>query len=74
MVIRSRPAVVAAAATVFFAGLGAAVGTAAAAPSPTPSPAPVTGSSPDEIADMVMAAIEQSPAATTPPVPPPPPG
>ncbi|MBB3602090.1 hypothetical protein FHT40_001723 [Mycolicibacterium sp. BK556] len=49
------------------------VGTATAAPSPTPTPGPASTSSSDEIADMVMDAIDrQAPPAT--PVPPPPPG
>jgi hypothetical protein len=57
-----------------FGVLAATGGIAAAAPSPAPAPGPTKTSSSDEIADMVMDAIQNPAAPTTvPPVAPPPP-
>jgi hypothetical protein len=50
---------------------GLAGGVAQAQPS-TPAPPPVPGSTNDDLADMVMDAIEHGSAPTTTPVPPPP--
>jgi hypothetical protein len=58
----------------FFGALAVAGGIAAAAPSPTPVPGPARTSSSDEIADMVMDAIQQPPPPANTPPPPPPPG
>lgn len=57
-----------------FGALAWAGGVAAAAPRPTPAPVPPTTSSSDEIADMVMDAIQQSPPPPSTPVPAPPAG
>ena len=71
MWIRPGLATIGATAAVMFGALAVAGGIAAAAPSPTPAPAPPSTSSADDIADMVMDAIErQGPPAPPLPVPP----
>ena len=59
-------------ATAVLAGLAAGVPGVAHADQPTPAPAPVLTSTSDEIADMVMATIEQgsAPELTVPVDPP----
>lgn len=57
-----------------FGALAVAGGVAAAAPSPAPVPGPASSSSSDEIADMVMDAIQQPPTLPTTPAPAPPEG
>jgi hypothetical protein len=69
---RPEPARTAATVAVLLGALALAGGIASAAPPPSPAPGPVTTSSPDEIADMVMDAIQQTGAPTTTPVPAPP--
>jgi hypothetical protein len=74
MWIRPRPGAIAAVTAVAFGALATAAGIALAAPSPAPTPGPETTSSSDEIADMVMDAIQRPAAPTTTPVPAPPAG
>jgi hypothetical protein len=73
MWIRPRPAAIAGT-TVLFGALAVAGGIATAAPSPAPAPGPASTSSSDEIADMVMDAIQRPAGPTTPAVPAPPAG
>jgi len=63
----------AAATATLFGALVVAGGVAAAAPTPAPAPGTPRTSSSDEIADMVMDAIQNQPPTTL-PVPPPPAG
>ena len=74
MWIRPRPGAIAATAAVLFGALAVGGGIAAAAPSPAPGPGPASTSSSDEIADMVMDAIQRPAPPTTTPVPAPPAG